>query len=411
MMVKKNNSFAKWLKVFGLTFSVVFGFTLLFANGANAQLLNTSNSSATPYLSYGAYFPTESQLSSKNIVSTEKNLPTKLYYGKTYPGSKAGTAAYYDTTKEASPFVIYSSNSSLDKSAKVNPAKLTGDQSLELARYGLKLINQYRKLMGRKPLKITYRMMKLQASYIQWRVKHNADIHEMTQYDKMYTKEFNSNHTVGSWMDAENISFDYNGFQLGTPTTTMLSLKVSVYNGISQMMFCDGGDNNWGHRTTFLYKTYTEIAMGVQYYYGKRSGRNSAIVWNLGSINDGSKNLTSVGSYSKVATAVKTHSYRASFIKKINRLDLSKGAKKSYARKINRTSSTKTMNSIYNSAKRAAKKYLSSMKKKTVRAINKLHFKKNKKAKKSYVRKARAAKKTSQLKSILKAARKAASKR
>lgn len=418
MMVENKSELTTFGRFVSLLIAVVVAVGLLGtkADVHAADLVNTSNAQATPYLCPDAYIPATSSLKAQNIVSSDSNLPTKLYYGKSFPGFGGRSSQ-----TALAPFIFYSSNGNYDKSARVNPKKLTQAQTLELARYGLNLINQYRRLYGRRPLKITYKMVKLEEQYIAYRTKKNIDRHALDEYDKQYTNYINRGKLNGryltlSWADSENLSYDYTAFRpyakTNSDATTMLQLKVSIYNGISQMMFCDGGANNWGHRSNFMEAKATEIAFGVQYRYKRTDTRLLNFVWNMGTINDGSADLTNSGTTTAVDAAERKHnelkSNRNCYIKKVQRLDLTKSAKNYYIKQINKNTNYNKIKRIYDGANKASRRYFNSEKNKTLRTINRLRFKRNKKAKAYYNKKAKSAKSTSQLASVLRAARRAA---
>lgn len=153
----------------------------------------------------------------KNIVLRTENLPSKLVDPKAPSIPQLDINAYY----------VYKKTHQ-DKSSKIN-SKLTTSQQKEIADYTITLLNSYLVNNGKAPVKWSTQMQTQTIRLSNAREARYSDGYETSQ----------------SLIDQPFLPYkglDYKGELIGslyTPSHTMLELKVSVLNTLTQMMYMD----------------------------------------------------------------------------------------------------------------------------------------------------------------------------
>lgn len=215
-------------------------------------MINTSNKQAVPLISYNYESASIDGLdisNVKNIVSTEKNLPTKI----SNPLNKNGTWNMQNQT------IYYYSNSKYDKSEKINPKKLTRKQLIELNQYANQLLNSYRKEIKNTGKVITTNTdIDATIKMINERTKHDVDVWN-DKYDSLavpYPEKTAISTQVAGYDDPRlrNTNND---------VTTMLQLKTSLYNVINNELNLSG--YNRGEILTGDKSNTIHSCVGVQY--------------------------------------------------------------------------------------------------------------------------------------------------
>lgn len=242
--------------------------------------------SLSPYLAYDGVFYTNSY-HQNNTLTHASQLPNQLVVPKKFnlakmyqllnqsQLSKAEFKQLYQT-KYAAPYFFYR-QSAADKTAKVAVNHLTSAQIDELSAYSLQLINGVRKKLHLRQLVMNKTTQAALASYVKYRTNHRINVHPQNitvwydllcqYYNISKTKATKANFVQGNYFVGENVAFDYAAYRTNQAKNppTMLALKISIYNGISAMVFADNIDGEaWGHFQTIFAPNAKSLAMGVQ---------------------------------------------------------------------------------------------------------------------------------------------------
>lgn len=298
-----------WIALLGLCCAVV-----LLTTGGQAAAIS-------PYNAVGGVFNTDVYSSANTIVNTQQ-LPQKIIAPKGFDAKKVYRLTQKTTLTTAESKWLYNRTyvvpyffyryTKADTSQRVNVNHLTTSQQLELAQYTAKLINQFRRTLGLNSLQITQNSEAMTLKYLQYRRAHHVKVHPtVAQQNSIWyslavkyaglssSQAGRQAFLLGNYAMGENVAFDYRAYRADQQKlpTTMLGLKVSIYNGIAMMLLCDNVYNEqWGHFINFttarLHTFGFVVQAGVKW---PKSDARSGVdyVWLLSeTTNDGSKKIT-----------------------------------------------------------------------------------------------------------------------